>query len=103
MVTVRLAQALTDLDTYRDEWDRLAVTAGRPMMRPAWLLSWWQSRYEACAARSELRVALALDEQCLVGLLPFHVRDLGARIPQHELLGTGAFWGLGPLLHTDAP
>jgi Acetyltransferase (GNAT) domain len=103
MVIVRFAQSLPELDRYLDQWDRLAVTAARPMMRPAWLLSWWQGRYESLAARSELRVALALDEQCLVGVLPFHVRDLGARIPQHELLGTGAFWGLGPLVHADAP
>jgi len=103
MVTVHLAQALTDLDRYLDEWDRLAVTAARPMMRPVWLLSWWQGRHEALGARSKLRVALAVHEQGLVGVLPFHVRDSDARIPQHELLGTGAFWGLGPLLHSDAP
>lgn len=102
MVTVRVAQALTDLDPYLDQWDRLAVSAARPLARPAWLLSWWRGHCQLID-RSELRVALASDDGRLIGVLPLYVRDPEVRIPEHEMLGRGAFWGPGPLLLGDAP
>jgi len=102
MVTVRLAHSLTELDRYIDAWDRLAVSAARPTMRPAWLLSWWRGHCQS-NDRSELRVALASDDRSLVGVLPLFVHDPEARIPVHELLGAGAFWGQGPVLSGDAP
>ncbi|HEY1776762.1 MAG TPA: GNAT family N-acetyltransferase [Solirubrobacteraceae bacterium] len=102
MTTVRLAQSLTDLKPYLEPWDRLAIATSRPLQRPAWLLGWWQGE-RAVNDRSELRVALAVDAGRLVGVLPLHVADPEARIPVHEVLSRGAFWGLGPLLASDAP
>ena len=102
MATVQLARTLADLDPYVEQWDRLAVSAARPLMRPAWLLSWWRGHCQF-NDRSELRVALAFDDRGLVGALPLHVHDPEARIPVHEVLGAGAFWGQGPLLRGDAP
>jgi CelD/BcsL family acetyltransferase involved in cellulose biosynthesis len=100
MATAQLARTLADLDPHLEQWDRLAVSASRPMMRPAWLLAWWRGHSEFSDG-SELRVALAVDDRGLVGVLPMYVNDPGSRMPVHEVLGAGTFWGQGPLLRGD--
>ena len=94
MTTTRVAQSLADLDPYVDQWDELAVSVSRPLLRPAWLLSWWRGERER-DGRSELRVVLVLDGNRLVGVFPLHVRDPEARIPVHEVLGGGRILGPG--------
>lgn len=101
MATGRLAQTLSDLDPYLDDWDRLAVSAARPLMRPALLLAWWRANCQS-GVRAELRIALALDDRGLAGVLPLYVDDPETRIPVHEFLGAGGFWGQGPPLRGDA-
>src|ERR1039457_6415190 len=102
MATVQLARTLADLAPHVEQWDRLAVSADRSLMRPAWLLSWWHGHCQFNPG-SELRVALAFHDHGLVGVLPTYVHDREARLPVYALLGAAAFWGLAPLLEVDAP
>jgi CelD/BcsL family acetyltransferase involved in cellulose biosynthesis len=102
MTKVVLARTPAEVAPYVALWDRLAVGAARPLMRPAWLLAWWHARVES-AQPTELRVALAFDDQELVGVLPLHVHEPRTRLPRYGLLGEGTFWGQAPLLLADAP
>ncbi len=101
MATFQLARTVADLEPYVEQWDRLAVSAERPLMRPAWLLAWWHTHCQFDGG-SELRVALGFDDRGLLGLLPFYVRDPEARLPVYALLGPGPFWPKAPLLREDA-
>jgi CelD/BcsL family acetyltransferase involved in cellulose biosynthesis len=56
--------ALADL---RDEWDRLAIEAGRPYATPAWVLAWWQCLRPSNAAP---RVIVVQRGEELVGIFP---------------------------------
>jgi CelD/BcsL family acetyltransferase involved in cellulose biosynthesis/predicted ATP-grasp superfamily ATP-dependent carboligase len=62
---VELLDSLAAIEPYREEWDRLAVEAGRPYCTPAWSLAWWR---HVSAPGARLRVVAALDGARLVGI-----------------------------------
>lgn len=68
MVVARILEDESGLEGHLEQWDRLAVAAGRPYCAPAWALAWWRH------ARPEgalLRVVVATEEDGrLVGLAP---------------------------------
>lgn len=55
------------LASLRDEWDALAVGAGRPYCSPAWMLSWCR---HARPDGTALAVVAATEEGRLVGIAP---------------------------------
>jgi CelD/BcsL family acetyltransferase involved in cellulose biosynthesis len=56
------------LEPYLDAWDGLAVACERPFCAPAWLLAWWR---EERSGDARLRVAIALEEDRVIGVAPF--------------------------------
>ena len=69
MLRSRLFEEPASLGPHLQDWDALAVQAGRPYCAPGWMLAWWRA---AAPAGARLRVAVALDESGrLVGVAPF--------------------------------
>jgi CelD/BcsL family acetyltransferase involved in cellulose biosynthesis len=97
-----VASSIEELEPHLAAWDRLAVNAARPMMRPAWLLAWWGG-LRASGISTELRVVIAYDGRGLAGLLPMHAERPSKGPVVHHMLGSGGVWGLGALLRPEAP
>lgn len=93
-VTARLIDDADALETYHEQWDELAVAAARPYCAPGWMLPWWR-----CAAPpgAELRVALALDGDRLLGVAPFFVESPRALVRRYRLLSSETSFRLEPL------
>jgi CelD/BcsL family acetyltransferase involved in cellulose biosynthesis len=94
-VQIHTLHALSELASYRDEWDRLA---GDCTFRTwAWLSTWWRhygSDGEAATTAErrrgrELRVLLAIEQDALVGVLPAYVVRSLAQGATLRLLGDG--------------
>src|SRR5687767_15985774 len=69
MVRADLLAKLSDVERYADAWDSLALAAGEPYCQSAWMLAWWR---EAAPAGARLRVAVAREDDRLVGIAPFY-------------------------------
>ena len=102
MTAAYVASSSEELAGHIEGWDRLAVNAASPLMRPGWLMSWWHG-YREQAPGAELRVALAVNEDRLVGVLPMFARDGPGRLAVYGPLGAGSFWGFRPLIDHAAP
>ena len=68
------------VEPYREAWDALADAAGEPYCASAWLLAWWRA---ASPPRGRLRVAVALEEDRMIGVAPFYAER---RLPVVEWL-----------------
>lgn len=63
----RVCESPNELGAYREEWDALAVAAGRPFAAPAWVLAWWRNLRPE---KARLRLVLVTEEGRLVGVAP---------------------------------
>lgn len=59
------------LEPILEEWDALAVAAGRPFCAPGWMLPWWR---HARPTGARLRVFAASERGSLVGIAPLWER-----------------------------
>lgn len=57
------------LHELRDEWDALAVAAGRPYCAPAWMLAWWNN---VPGPGARLRTVAVHDGADLVAVAPYY-------------------------------
>ena len=80
--------------TWREEWDALAVGAGRPYCAPAWMLAWWR---HACGEGPPLRAVVVLEGGRLLGIAPFWLDRRGMPPARHRLLGDGLAAPVEPL------
>lgn len=89
-VGCRLITELSQVDAIEEEWDKLAVATGTPMMAPACVRAWW--RHLAPADAVPRIVAVSRGEQ-LIGVAPFYAAldrrgdALALRLPGIELAG----------------
>ncbi len=91
---------LEDLSRYRDDWDALAVSSGRPYCAPAWMLAWWRCVAEEGA---RLRAVVVTDEDgALVGLAPFWLAGGRSLLSRYRLLGAGLAAPIEPLARPGA-
>jgi hypothetical protein len=97
-----VASTIAELEPHLEAWDHLAVDAARPMMRPAWLLSWWLG-LRASGVSTKLSVAFVFDVAGLAGVLPMHAEHPPKGPVVHHMLGGEQLWGSGVLLRLDAP
>lgn len=94
MIEARVVDDLGALERLVPEWDAMAVAAARPYCAPDWLLAWWR---HAAPAGARLRVAVALEDDRLIGLAPFYARPARGRAERLALLGAGASNRVQPL------
>ncbi len=83
-----LAESERDLRPYLCRWDALADACGRPYCSSAWMLAWW---HNAAPPGSELRVAIAMDGEDIIGIAPLFAEDAGDGPVIYRLLGSGTF------------
>jgi CelD/BcsL family acetyltransferase involved in cellulose biosynthesis len=88
-LSVELVEHITELETLRPDWDRLAVAAGRPFAMSAWMLAWWR---HCRPADAELRVIAVRRGPELIGLAPWYCQG-----EEFRLLGAELFVRLAPL------
>jgi CelD/BcsL family acetyltransferase involved in cellulose biosynthesis len=93
-----LVTAEAELQPHLAAWDELAVAAGRPFAAPGWTLAWWR---HAAPDGAELRVALAVEGDDLVGVAPFYLAP-GRRVPTYRLLASTVSSRVEPLAGDDA-
>jgi CelD/BcsL family acetyltransferase involved in cellulose biosynthesis len=77
-----------------EAWDALAVTQGRPLCAPAWMLAWWR---HAAPRAAELRVVAVRDAKALIGIAPFFKGIGRGGRREYRLLGSAASWRIGLL------
>jgi CelD/BcsL family acetyltransferase involved in cellulose biosynthesis len=82
------------LDRFVDQWDELAVAARRPYCSPGWMLTWWR---HAAPKGAKLRVALALEDERLVGIAPLFAERSRAGLVRLRPLAAGTAARLGPV------
>jgi CelD/BcsL family acetyltransferase involved in cellulose biosynthesis len=85
-VAVEVIDDVAKLVPYLKEWDELAVAVGEPFCAPAWMLAWWSSAAPAGAA---LRVAVAADDNAVVGLAPLYAEHASG-IDRYRFIGSDA-------------
>ncbi len=89
-----LVDDAASLERFIDRWDDLAVTARRPYCAPGWMLSWWR---QAAPHNARLRVALALENEQLVGIAPFFSERSRTGLVRLRPLASGTAARLGPI------
>jgi CelD/BcsL family acetyltransferase involved in cellulose biosynthesis len=82
------------LHDHIEQWDALAVAAGRPFCSPAWMLSWWQ---DARSGDARLRVVLVFEQERLIGVGPFFAQVGPLGLVEMRLLAAGFCHRIGPL------
>lgn len=90
------AELITDgnrLEQLAAAWDALAVTCGRPLVTPAWMLGGWR---HLPAPGGELRVVAVRDGDELIAVAPFYAEPRGACRIDLRMLG-GAMPRVGPI------
>lgn len=83
-----------NLESVREEWDELAIAAGRPYCSPAWMLSWWA---RARTGDARLRVIVLRDRQGILAVAPFFAQVGTLRLTEYRLLGAGTSHRIGVL------
>lgn len=73
------------LERLYEEWDALAVAAGRPFCSPAWMLAWWR---HAAPPGAELRAVVVRDGGDVAAIAPFFA-DRRRGVVRLRLLGSG--------------
>ena len=98
-LTGELLETPAAVEPYREEWDRLAVTAERPFGAPAWALAWWR---HTGSPRSVLRViAVRASDGSLAGIAPLGV-DRSHGLGRYRFLGSEAGARIEPLARPGA-
>lgn len=82
------------LERYADQWDEIAVAARQPYCAPGWMLSWWR---HAAPEGAQLRVALALEDECLVAIAPLFAERNRTGLVRLRPLAAGTAARLGPV------
>lgn len=82
------------LARHAEEWDALAVEAGRPYCAPGWMLPWWR---HAAPAGARLRACVVREEGRLVGVGAFYVEPLRAPVVRYRPLAAGTSSRVAPL------
>lgn len=73
----------SELESIREQWDRLAVETGRPFCAPAWSLAWWRNASPPGAA---IRTIAIHDAKRLIGVAPLWVYDGTARRAHYDVM-----------------
>jgi CelD/BcsL family acetyltransferase involved in cellulose biosynthesis len=73
------------LERLSEDWDALALAAGRPYCTPAWMLAWWK---HAAPAGAELRAVVVSEDGEVVAIAPFFA-DRRRGLSRWRLLGSG--------------
>lgn len=73
------------LERLYEDWDALAVAAGRPYCAPAWMLAWWR---HAAPPGAELRAVVASAGGEIAAIAPFFA-DRRRGLSRWRLLGSG--------------
>jgi CelD/BcsL family acetyltransferase involved in cellulose biosynthesis len=82
------------LESLRDEWDRLAVAAGRPYCSPHWMLAWWR---HARPPTARLHSVAVREDGRLIGMAPLWAPNDRRDPTGHRVLAGGLSAPVGPL------
>jgi CelD/BcsL family acetyltransferase involved in cellulose biosynthesis len=82
------------LARHAEEWDALAVAAGKPYCAPGWMLPWWR---HAAPQGARLRACAVREGDRLVGVGAFYVEPLRAPVVRYRPLATGTSSRIAPL------
>ena len=83
-----------DADELRDEWDELAVAAGRPFCSPVWMFAWWE---HARTGDARLRTIVIRDRRRVLAIAPFFAQVGNLGLVEYRLLGAGVSQRTGVL------
>jgi CelD/BcsL family acetyltransferase involved in cellulose biosynthesis len=93
-IDVAIIDDARDLQAVRDEWDELAVAAGRPYCSPAWMLAWWG---RARTGDARLRTIVLRDRMGVLAIAPFFAQVGALGLTEYRLLGAGISHRIGVL------
>ena len=83
-----------DAEPIREEWDELAVAAGRPYCSPAWMLAWWA---HARTGDARLRTIVLSEHGHVLAVAPFFAQIGKLGLTEYRLLGAGHSHRIGLL------
>jgi len=83
-----------EAEAIREEWDELAVAAGRPYCSPAWMLPWWTWMR---TGNAQLRTIVFHDRVGVVAIAPFFAQIGKLGLTEYRLLGAGTSHRIGVL------
>ncbi len=81
-----------DAEPIRDQWEDLAVAAGRPFCSPAWMLAWWA---HARTGDARLRTIVLSERGRVLAVAPFFAQVGRFGLVEYRLLGAGHFHRIG--------
>jgi CelD/BcsL family acetyltransferase involved in cellulose biosynthesis len=80
-----MLESVEELESFRQQWDALAVASASPTAAPGWLIPWWR---HAAPEGTQLRTIVVLEGSELVGIAP-HFANSGKRgRVDYRLLGS---------------
>lgn len=83
-----------DAETISEQWDELAVEAGRPYCSPAWMLAWWA---HARTGDARLRMIVVSERGRVLAVAPFFAQVGRFGLVEYRLLGAGQSHRIGVL------
>jgi len=83
-----------DAEPIREQWDELAVQAGRPYCSPAWMLAWWA---HARTGDARLRTIVVTELGQVLAVAPFFAQVGRFGLVEYRLLGAGHSHRIGVL------
>jgi len=83
-----------DAEPIREQWDELAVQAGRPYCSPAWMLAWWA---HARTGDARLRMIVVTERGQVLSVAPFFAQVGRFGLVEYRLLGAGHSHRIGVL------
>lgn len=81
-----------DAEPIREQWDELAVAAGRPYCSPAWMLAWWA---HARTGDARLRTIVLSERGRVLAVAPFFAQVGRFGLVEYRLIGAGHFHRIG--------
>jgi CelD/BcsL family acetyltransferase involved in cellulose biosynthesis len=93
-VTAEILDDALDLEPLREQWDALAVAAGRPYCAPGWALAWWR---HARPEGAVLRVVAVEEGDRLIGVAPLWADSSTFAGAHYRVLAGGLSAPVGPL------
>ncbi|HEX2160777.1 MAG TPA: GNAT family N-acetyltransferase [Thermoleophilaceae bacterium] len=96
-VAVEILDLESDLESFRSQWDALAVETGQPYSSPAWMLAWWR---HARPADALLRAVVVVEGERLIGLAPLWVAGDRAGGTRYAMLASRLSPPVRPLAAT---